>query len=186
LPIETVALARRWVTSTVAVIPEDLNALTTALRFDEGAPYLLCSFDNDGYLPYDEDAGLLPDLIALWIPDWFAMKPICSESSLLVDDPISRAEADWALAAGRPADAVSWHRTFVTTLETLKATGFDPRNELTSAFVLSRRYRLFSEALAAAGQEAEAAAVAVKRRDLVQFWKQKLPSSPFVEPALMR
>ena len=109
-----------------------------------------------------------------------------SQSSLLVDDPISRAEADWALAAGRPADAVSWHRTFVTTLETLKATGFDPRNELTSAFVLSRRYRLFSEALAAAGQEAEAAAVAVKRRDLVQFWKQKLPSSPFVEPALMR
>ena len=51
LPTLTVALTRRWVTSTFAVIPLDLNAFTTALRFEEEAPYLLCSVDSDGYLP---------------------------------------------------------------------------------------------------------------------------------------
>jgi hypothetical protein len=47
----TVALARRCVTSTFAVIPCDLNAFTTPLRLDDDAPYLLCSVDSDGYLP---------------------------------------------------------------------------------------------------------------------------------------
>ena len=51
LPIDTVAVARRWVTSTFAVTPCFLNALTTALRFDDEAPYLLASVDSDGYLP---------------------------------------------------------------------------------------------------------------------------------------
>src|SRR5690242_17131606 len=81
----TVAVTRRWVTSTVAVIPFDLNALTTPLRFDEEAPYLLCSVESDGYFPYDEDAGLLADLTALCRPDWLAIRPICSVSLRLVD-----------------------------------------------------------------------------------------------------
>src|SRR3954451_1816934 len=38
LPIVIVAVARRWVTSIVAVTPNDLKALTTALRADDGAP----------------------------------------------------------------------------------------------------------------------------------------------------
>jgi tetratricopeptide (TPR) repeat protein len=109
-----------------------------------------------------------------------------SLASLLVDDPISRAEADWALALRRPSDAVSWHRTFVTALESIKEAGADPRTELTSAFVASRRYRLLTEALMAAGQTEEAAAVVAKRDELVQFWKHKLPGSPYVEPVLMR
>ena len=85
LPIDTVALTRRWVTSTVAVTFWALNALTTALRFDDEAPYLLASVDSDGYLPYDEEAGLLAALIAFWIPDWSATSPTCSSSSRLVD-----------------------------------------------------------------------------------------------------
>jgi eukaryotic-like serine/threonine-protein kinase len=109
-----------------------------------------------------------------------------SQASLLVDDPISRAEADWAFVARRPHEAVSWHQTFVSALESLESSGADPRNELTSAFVLSRRYGLLVEALVAAGRSAEASAVEAKRRELVQFWKQKLPGSRFVEPVLMR
>ena len=46
-----VALTRRWVTSTFAVMPYFLNALTTALRREDDAPYLLCSVDSDGYFP---------------------------------------------------------------------------------------------------------------------------------------
>jgi tetratricopeptide (TPR) repeat protein len=109
-----------------------------------------------------------------------------SQASLLVDDPISRAEADWALASRRPEEAVSWHQTFVNTLESLKSSGADPRNELTTAFVLSRRYGLLAEALVAAGRNAEANVVEGKRRELVEFWKQKLPGSRFVESILMR
>jgi hypothetical protein len=51
LPTLIVALTRRWVTSTVAVTPLDLNAFTTPLRFADDAPYLLASVDSDGYLP---------------------------------------------------------------------------------------------------------------------------------------
>ena len=59
LPIETVALTRRCVTSTFALTLCFLNAFTTPLRFDDDAPYLLCSVDSDGYLPYELDLGLL-------------------------------------------------------------------------------------------------------------------------------
>ena len=59
LPIETVAVARRCVTSIVAFTLCFLNALTTPLRFDDDAPYLLCSVDRDGYFPYELDDGLL-------------------------------------------------------------------------------------------------------------------------------
>ena len=46
-----VANDRRCVTSILAVTPYFLNALTTPLRLDEDAPYLLCSVDSDRYLP---------------------------------------------------------------------------------------------------------------------------------------
>ena len=85
LPIVGVALTRRWVTSTVALTFCFLNALTTSLRFDEEAPYLLWSVDSDGYLPYELEAGLLADFTAFCKPDWFATKPICSGSFVLVD-----------------------------------------------------------------------------------------------------
>ena len=48
LPIVGVALTRRWVTSTVAFTFCFLNALTTSLRFEDEAPYLLWSVDSDG------------------------------------------------------------------------------------------------------------------------------------------
>src|SRR3954468_3290478 len=79
-----VALTRRWVTSTFAVIPLALNAFTTPLRFDEEAPYLLASVDSEGYLPYDDDAGLLAVLTAPCRPDWLAIRPSWSESLRLV------------------------------------------------------------------------------------------------------
>ena len=47
----TVTNARRCVTSMWAVLPYCLKALITPLRFDEDAPYLLCSVDIERYLP---------------------------------------------------------------------------------------------------------------------------------------
>ena len=85
LPIVDVALTRRWVTSTVALTLCFLNALTTPLRFDDEAPYLLWSVDSDGYLPYEPDDGLLADLPRSGGPDWFAIRPSCSGSFWLVD-----------------------------------------------------------------------------------------------------
>jgi hypothetical protein len=41
---------------------------------------LLWSCDSDGYLPYEEDVGLLAALTAFCSPDWFAISPICSGS----------------------------------------------------------------------------------------------------------
>src|SRR4051812_36833936 len=43
--------ARRCVTSIVGVLPYFLNALITPVRFEDEAPYLLCSVDSDRYLP---------------------------------------------------------------------------------------------------------------------------------------
>ena len=56
LPTLTVALARRCVTSTFAVIPLDLNAFTTPLRFDERRRIALQRRQR-GYLPKDEEPG---------------------------------------------------------------------------------------------------------------------------------
>src|SRR5215217_477555 len=97
LPIVTVAVTRRCVTSTVALTLCFLNALTTPLRFDDEAPYLLCSVDSDGYLPYELDEGLLADLTAFWRPDWFASRPTWSVSFLLVDADPSFLRPLWAI-----------------------------------------------------------------------------------------
>ena len=56
-----VALARRWVTSTVALTSFDVNAFTTLLRTDDVAPYLLARSDSERYFPYEDDVGLLAD-----------------------------------------------------------------------------------------------------------------------------
>ena len=85
LPIVGVALARRWVTSIVALTFCFLKALTTSLRFDDDAPYLLWSVDSDGYLPYELEPGLEPALTAFCSPDWFAIRPSCSGSFVFVD-----------------------------------------------------------------------------------------------------
>src|SRR3954465_1704147 len=85
LPTLIVALTRRCVTSTFAVIPLALNAFTTPLRFADEAPYLLASVESDGYLPYDDDDGSLAALTAPCRPDWFAIRPSWSESLRLVD-----------------------------------------------------------------------------------------------------
>ena len=85
LPTVTVALTRRWVTSTVAWTLFDLKAFTTALRLDELAPYLLCSFDNERYLPYDDDYGLLADFAAFCTPELFATRPIWRPSLMPVE-----------------------------------------------------------------------------------------------------
>ena len=89
MPIGTVAVARRWVTSIVALTLCFLNAFTTPLRFDDEAPYLLCSVDNDGYFPYELDAGFEAALTAFWSPDWFAINPSCNVSFLLDEMPPS-------------------------------------------------------------------------------------------------
>ena len=48
----------------MAVTPCFLKAFLTPLRTEDVAPYLLASFDNDRYLPYEPDAGLLCDVAA--------------------------------------------------------------------------------------------------------------------------
>ena len=70
------ALTRRWVTSTVAVMPCDLKAFLTALRFADVAPYLLWSFERERYFPYEDDEGLLADFAAFCTPELFATRPI--------------------------------------------------------------------------------------------------------------
>ncbi len=85
LPTDSVALTRRWVTSTVALTLFDLKAFTTALRLDELAPYLLWSLDNERYLPYDDDDGLLADFAAFCTPELFATSPIWRPSLRLVE-----------------------------------------------------------------------------------------------------
>ena len=78
LPIDTVAHARRWVTSILAVIPWDLKAFLTPFRTEDFAPHLLCSVDSEGYFPYESDFGLLAFFAALWMPEMLATRPICS------------------------------------------------------------------------------------------------------------
>ena len=85
MPTDNVALTLRWVTSTLAVTLFDLNAFTTALRFDEVAPYLLWSFDSERYFPYDEDDGLPADFAAFCTPELLAIRPIWSPSLRPVD-----------------------------------------------------------------------------------------------------
>ena len=72
LPIDTVAVARRWVTWIFAVTPCDLKAFTTPFRTDDLAPHLLCSVESEGYFPYESDFGLLAFFAALWMPELFA------------------------------------------------------------------------------------------------------------------
>ena len=61
LPTDTVALARRCVTSTWARTFRGLKALSTPLRTDDVAPYLPARSVRERYLPYADDAGLLAD-----------------------------------------------------------------------------------------------------------------------------
>ena len=82
-----VALARRWVTSILAVIPWDLKAFLTPFRTDDVAPNLLCKLDSDRYFPYESDFGLLADFVALCMPEMLASRPICSARLLPVDAP---------------------------------------------------------------------------------------------------
>ena len=85
LPIVTVALTRRCVTSTVALTFCFANAFLTALRLFLDAPYLLWKVDSDGYLPYEDDDGLLAALTASAMFDWLTLRPTCRPSFRLVE-----------------------------------------------------------------------------------------------------
>src|SRR5215210_1485741 len=76
LPMETVAVTRRCVTSALTGLPFDLNGPSTALITEVLAPYFDASVDSDRYLPYELDDGLLAASAAFWMPDWLAISPI--------------------------------------------------------------------------------------------------------------
>lgn len=63
-----------------------------------------------------------------------------SPVSLECDEVISRVEADWALASGRPLEAAAIHQTFLAEADTSKSSGLNAASELKSAFTLARRY----------------------------------------------
>jgi serine/threonine protein kinase len=108
-------------------------------------------------------------------------------ASALCNEAISRAEADWALAAGRPLDAVAQHRAWLDLGESGKPSVADQAaNDLSSAFMLIRRYRLLADTLRAAGQETQAAQADSERRKIVESWKKKLAGNQSVEAILLR
>jgi hypothetical protein len=108
-----------------------------------------------------------------------------SPASQSCSEVLSRAQADWALASGRPLEAVALHREYLAELEPDSAS-FDAAHDFSSAFLLTRRYRLLAGAARAAGLESEAVQAESKRHELVETWKKNLPTNPSVEAALLR
>jgi hypothetical protein len=97
----------------------------------------------------------------------------------------SRAEAGLALAEGRPLEAVAAHREWLKLIQNEKKMD-DVKQDIYSAYVLTRRYRLLGEAQLAAGMTAEANQTDVKRRAVAEFWKGKLSGRNDAEAILLR
>lgn len=109
-----------------------------------------------------------------------------SPAGLECDELISWVEADWALASGHPLEAAAIHRAFLAEADSTKPSFLDPSNELSGAFTLTRHFHLLAEALAAGGQQLEAAQAEAKRREIVDLWKKKRPGDTLVEAVLSR
>jgi len=108
-------------------------------------------------------------------------------ASALCNDAISRAEAAWALASGHALEAIALHRAWLQLTETGKPTIAEQANkDLSSAYLLARRYRLLAEACKAAGQDEMAADAITRRRRLAESWKNRLRGNQFVEEVLLR
>lgn len=86
---------------------------------------------------------------------------------------ISRAEAGLALAAGRPREAAALHREWLRLTEDEKHME-DVKQDIYTAYALTRRYGLLRDSLLAAGMRTEADQMDLKRRAIVEFWKGKL------------
>jgi hypothetical protein len=85
----------------------------------------------------------------------------------------TRARAAIAMSRKRPADAVAAHREWLALSGAENETD-EIHQDLFSAYVLSRRYRLLADALRAAGQTAEAQHTEASRRALIDWWRTKL------------
>jgi hypothetical protein len=103
------------------------------------------------------------------------------------EEAISRAEADWALSAGRPAQALALHRAWLDQAGGCKPLKSSEASEIMStAFQFSLRYCLMRDAARAAGLDAEAADAESKRHEIIELWRTKLPTDPPVEFILSR
>ena len=109
-----------------------------------------------------------------------------SAAALLCAEELSRAEAAWALADGRPLEAAALHQQFLAQAEAANPSVFDVKGQLSDAFTVAHRYGLLEAALRAAGQTGQAAEAASHRRELIEMWRKELPSNPLVAPILMR
>ena len=85
----------------------------------------------------------------------------------------SRADAGLALAEGRPREAVAAHEEWLKLTQNEKSME-EVKEDVFSAYVLTRRYRLLREALLAAGMKAEADQTDVKRLAVAELRKRKL------------
>jgi tRNA A-37 threonylcarbamoyl transferase component Bud32 len=97
----------------------------------------------------------------------------------------SRAEAERALANGRPRDAVVIHRDWLQLTDN-EARMKEASEDIYSAYVLTRRYRLLTNALVAAGMKAEAEQAELTRRGVIESWKKKLAGRDDAEVLLSR
>jgi len=86
---------------------------------------------------------------------------------------LSRAEAATALSEGRPLEAVAAHREWLKLIENEKTLA-ETKEDIYSAYVLTRRYRLLRNALLSVGMKAEADEEERKRLAVVELWKKKL------------
>jgi tetratricopeptide (TPR) repeat protein len=109
-----------------------------------------------------------------------------SSAAVDCDDAISRAEADWALALGRPGDAAAWHRRFIAEAEGTSPPVVDTSQSMNNAYTMIHRYGLLAAALRRAGKPDEAVQADAKRDEIIAYWKKKLPENPSVEEVLTR
>jgi serine/threonine protein kinase len=93
-------------------------------------------------------------------------------SPAMPDEAVVRADADRALAAGRPAQAAAVHEAWLTAHPFAPAKAAD---DLRGSLIVARHYRLLSDAYQLAGRSEAAAAAEGKRRAIVQLWEKKAP-----------
>jgi serine/threonine protein kinase len=97
----------------------------------------------------------------------------------------SRVGAGLALAEGRTSDAIAAAREWLKLIEnedTLK----QAKEDIYTAYALTRHYRLLRDALTAAGMKAEADQTEVKRTAILAVWKAKLSGPNDAEILLSR
>jgi serine/threonine-protein kinase len=101
-------------------------------------------------------------------------KPLTIQSEAYT---IIRARADQEAADGRPAVAL---QSYQQLLESVVHSDPDPLDDLRNAAKLSDFYLGFAELCRRAGDEARAAGIDTRRRELWRAWSTKLPGNAFV------